>query len=123
MRTGSALLLVSLACGGERDERVHVFVPPPTPQEHLEGEALFNQSCSGCHGMVGSGTTQGPPLVHQIYEPNHHSDPAFYLAVERGVRAHHWGFGDMQPMPGVDRDHVALMIGYMRWLQREAGIY
>jgi hypothetical protein len=60
--------------------------------------------------------------VHRIYEPDHHADPAFQLAVARGVRAHHWRFGDMAPVPGVSESDVTAIIGYIRWLQRQAGI-
>lgn len=88
-----------------------------------DGRALFNSKCSKCHGLKGVGTDKGPPLVHKIYEPNHHADMSFYWAAERGVRAHHWGFGDMPPVEGVSKDDVAAMIRYIRGLQKEAGIF
>ncbi len=88
-----------------------------------DGAALFNAKCSKCHGTKGSGTDKGPPLVHRIYEPGHHADLSFHWAVERGVRAHHWGFGDMPPVEGVSNDDVSAIIGYIRGLQREAGIF
>jgi mono/diheme cytochrome c family protein len=93
------------------------------PEEHLEGERVFNVHCVACHGERGTGTALGPPLVHIIYEPSHHADAAFFLAVERGVRAHHWGFGDMPPVPGLGRNEVEAVVGYIRWLQRQVGIF
>jgi cytochrome c len=93
-----------------------------TPAELAGGERLFDANCAGCHGARGAGTRQGPPLVHIIYEPNHHGDEAFALAAARGVRAHHWSFGDMPPVPTVDADDVRQIVAYIRWLQREAGI-
>jgi mono/diheme cytochrome c family protein len=87
-----------------------------------EGKVLFGQNCSVCHGPVGDGTTQGPPLVNIIYEPNHHADAAFFLAVRNGVRAHHWRFGDMAPLPGVTDETVQAIVGYVRWMQRQVGI-
>jgi mono/diheme cytochrome c family protein len=63
------------------------------PAEFQAGEAKFNAHCSGCHGPQATGTKQGPPLVHKIYEPNHHGDAAFLRADEFGVKAHHWEFG------------------------------
>lgn len=95
----------------------------PVPEEHRQGQILFEASCASCHGASALGTPQGPPLVHIVYEPNHHGDAAFLLAVERGVRAHHWSFGDMPPQPGVSREDVARIVGYVRWLQRQAGVY
>ena len=49
----------------------------PVPAELQAGEAKFTANCSRCHGAGGVGTNQGPPLVHKIYEPNHHGDAAF----------------------------------------------
>jgi mono/diheme cytochrome c family protein len=92
------------------------------PEEHADGEALFNANCATCHGQRALGTDRGPPLVHIIYEPSHHADIAFVMAAERGVRAHHWSFGDMAPVSGVDRSDLAEVIAYVRFLQREVGI-
>ncbi len=66
---------------------------------------------------------QGPPFLDKVYEPNHHADTAFYLAAEMGVRAHHWKFGDMPKIPGVTRDDLTQIIAYIRWLQKQAGIF
>ncbi len=35
---------------------------PATP-EALAGQALYAEHCSSCHGLVGQGTPQGPPLI------------------------------------------------------------
>ena len=94
-----------------------------TPAEVQVGEAKFAANCAGCHGVRAVGTKQGPPLVHKIYEPNHHADIAFQRAAENGVRAHHWEFGNMPKIEGVTAGDVDHIIRYVRWLQREAGIY
>lgn len=88
-----------------------------------QGEALFARHCMRCHGPEARGSRVGPPLVHRIYEPSHHSDAAFHLAVARGVKSHHWEFGDMAPVPGVKPAEVRLIVKYVRWLQRAAGIF
>ena len=97
-------------------------VAAPVPADVQVGEAKFNTQCAGCHGERASGTKQGPPLVHKIYEPSHHGDGAFYRAAANGVRAHHWNFGAMPKIPGVTKEDVAHIIQYVRWLQRQAGI-
>jgi hypothetical protein len=61
--------------------------------------------------------------VHRIYDPGHHADEAFLLAVRRGVRAHHWQFGDMPAVSAVSPDEVKLIIAYVRDLQKRAGIF
>jgi cytochrome c len=96
--------------------------PPVVPAEFKKGETLFNANCARCHGERGVGTSQGPPLVHKIYEPSHHGDAAFHRAVALGVRAHHWQFGDMPKLPTVTPAEVDEIIKYVRWLQRQAGI-
>ena len=88
-----------------------------------KGRALFGKNCMKCHGPGAQGSGEGPPLVHRYYEPNHHSDAAFYLAVQRGVRQHHWNFGNMMPVPGVSQADVRLIIGYVRNLQKKAGVF
>jgi mono/diheme cytochrome c family protein len=92
------------------------------PAELQVGEAKFNAHCSACHGPQATGTQQGPPLVHKIYEPNHHGDAAFLRAAEFGVKAHHWEFGNMPKIEGVSSADVEQIIRYIRWLQRQAGI-
>ena len=87
-----------------------------------EGQALFSANCAACHGVKGGGTDSGPPLVHIIYEPNHHGDESFQRAVAQGVRAHHWKFGDMQPVAGVERSDVAKIVSFVREVQRNNGI-
>jgi mono/diheme cytochrome c family protein len=93
-----------------------------SPPEVAGGKALFEQNCSSCHGPAADGTTQGPPLVNIIYEPNHHGDASFVLAARNGVRAHHWRFGDMAPLPDVTEEMVLEIVGYIRWMQRQVGI-
>ena len=119
MRAGLfGLLPVWVACG----QGVATQEGVPVPAEFRNGEAAFNAHCARCHGDRAGGTAQGPPLVHKIYEPNHHGDAAFLRAAANGVRAHHWNFGDMPKVDGVTPDEVQQIIRYVRWLQRQAGI-
>jgi mono/diheme cytochrome c family protein len=113
--------LVSLGCGGGAAPDLP---PPPAqiPAEFAAGAGAFAQHCASCHGEFGRGTDVGPPLVHPYYVPSHHGDAAFQFAVQRGVAAHHWRFGDMAPLPQVTDPELAAVIPYIRWLQREAGI-
>ena len=88
-----------------------------------KGEMLFNSHCARCHGSRAVGTDQGPPLVAKVYEPSHHGDASFHLAAQNGVRAHHWSFGDMPRIEGVSAAEVEEIIGYVRWVQRQAGVF
>lgn len=88
----------------------------------LEGKAAFEGVCADCHGATAGGTDKGPPLVHPIYNPGHHSDEAFFRAAKSGSPQHHWRFGNMPPQPEVSREEVAKIVRYVRELQRANGI-
>lgn len=96
-------------------------LPALTPEQE-DGRALFEANCAACHGVNAAGSDQGPPLVHRIYEPSHHCDMAFVLAAKQGVRAHHWRFGNMPAVAGVNDEEVLLILAYVRALQRANGI-
>jgi len=117
----AAILLVS-ACAEKTPEPPRTFDPGPVPTELAGGEAAFNRTCVACHGARAVGTDLGPPLVHIIYEPSHHSDEAFRRAVALGAVAHHWSFGSMPAQLGVSSEEVEAIIRYVRWLQSKAGI-
>jgi mono/diheme cytochrome c family protein len=121
---GSALLLpwALLAACENRPEVRTDFDPGPAPAELAEGERLYDRSCARCHGGRAVGTDAGPPLIHVVYEPNHHGDIAFQRAAKFGVPAHHWTFGNMPPVPEVGEAAVEKITAYVRWLQRAAGI-
>lgn len=117
-----ALLLCGLALNACEQGREAGEMTEPVPADLQVGETKFNANCARCHGEGARGTNQGPPLVHKIYEPSHHGDAAFYGAAAKGVRSHHWNFGNMPPVPDVTREDVAEIIRYVRSLQRKAGI-
>ncbi len=87
-----------------------------------QGKRLFEKHCASCHGMDLKGSDKGPPFLHPVYEPSHHGDAAFQMAVKNGSRAHHWRFGDMPPVLGVSPDEVVHITAYVRQVQRQNGI-
>lgn len=54
--------------------------------------------------------------------PGHHADPAFFLAVRRGARTHHWNFGDMPPVQGLSDPQIEAIVSFVRERQRATGI-
>ncbi len=95
---------------------------PQLSEVSLKGKQAFDANCAQCHGPNGSGTENGPPLIHQIYNPGHHADEAFLLAAKRGVRQHHWPYGDMPKQPQVTNADIAAIVKYVRELQVANGI-
>lgn len=87
-----------------------------------DGEESFQNRCAVCHGQQAEGTAAGPPLVNRLYEIGHHPDFSFHNAVNNGVTAHHWNFGDMPPIPNVEPAEIDAIICYVRDLQRAEGI-
>ena len=111
---GSVLIA---ACGGGGEAR-----PASTPFSGLDGRVLYAEACSSCHGADLQGSDQGPPFIDSIYRSGHHADAAFLLAVRRGVRSHHWGFGNMPPIDGLTDEQVEAIVEFVREQQRQAGI-
>ena len=102
---------------------VDVIVPELSAAAQV-GKKQFEVSCVACHGANAAGQEGvAPPLVHIIYEPNHHGDQSFYQAVRHGVRAHHWRFGNMPAIEGVSQSQVANIIIYVRELQRANSVF
>jgi mono/diheme cytochrome c family protein len=97
--------------------------PPPVPPQFNIGKLLYGKSCSSCHGVDLKGTEQGPPFLHRVYHPGHHGDGSFFLAVKRGVRAHHWKFGNMPPVEGIDDKMINAIVQYVRQVQKSAGLF
>ena len=102
----------------------YVLVPDQISDLGLLGKNIFELKCQSCHGINAAGRHEmGPPLVHKIYEPSHHSDQSFYRAVALGVKSHHWRFGNMAAVEDLTKGDVKAIISYVRELQRENGIF
>ena len=102
---------------------VKIGIPGQLSEIAMLGKQAFDINCASCHGENAVGQHGvAPPLVHKIYEPNHHGDESFQLAVAMGVRAHHWKFGNMPAIEGLTRADVKTIIAYVRELQRHNGI-
>ena len=112
------LVVVVAGCGS-----VSVDLDATAPAEGLvaDGAELFAASCALCHGADLRGTGTGPSFLSIVYEPNHHSDAAFFLAVQRGAPSHHWDFGDMPPVAGLEEDDVAAIVAFVRDAQQREG--
>lgn len=99
-----------------------IILPENLSAKAVAGQAPFEKNCAQCHGSFGQGSDKGPPLIHDIYNPGHHGDQAFYLAAKRGVRAHHWRFGNMPRLAPVAPEVMQSIITFIREVQRANGI-
>ncbi len=96
--------------------------PEMTPRLQL-GLMNYSAYCAACHGKTAGGSDQGPTFIHRVYHPNHHTDGHFFAAPQRGTRAHHFKFGDMAPVEGVNDAQLELIIEYIRAVQRANGLF
>ena len=117
---GVAIALIVTACSNATNNGV-TGISPQDPQLVTQGANLYQASCAECHGSDVRGTDRGPSFLSDVYEPGHHSDVAFLLAVQRGSAAHHWKFGDMLPIDGLTTDDVDAIVAFVRETQRIEG--
>jgi mono/diheme cytochrome c family protein len=127
-RTVAAAVLAALAvaAGPAAGQQSAIFPnpvePKPGPDINL-GRMNYEARCATCHGKTGGGTDRGPTFISRIYHPGHHGDAAFLIAPKQGVRAHHWGFGDMPPVPGVTDAELQSILRYVRAVQKANGVF
>lgn len=121
---GHSMEQPDLSSLGAGDPIANVTLPETLSETAQIGKTIFEAKCSACHGQNAAGQNGiAPPLVHRIYEPSHHSDMAFVLAAQNGVRAHHWNFGNMPPVEGLTEGDVKMVARYVRELQQANGIF
>lgn len=116
-----ALFVVALvvsACGSDGAGSTQ---PDQDSELVAQGEELFQANCAQCHGFDLRGTNTGPSLLSEVYEPNHHGDGAFLVAVQSGSPQHHWNFGDMPPVPGLSAEDVEAIVAFVRDRQQVEG--
>ena len=120
---GAAIVAVELADPGDAGANPgRPIVQAQLSAQGTEGRRAYDKVCAACHGPHGSGTSKGPPLIHDIYNPGHHDDTAFIRAARLGVRQHHWRFGDMPAQPQVSADQLTAIVRYVREMQVANGI-
>ena len=121
-----ALAVVVAACGGDDEgdtgrEDAATAAGSGGSADLALGEQVYADNCASCHGDDLRGTDQGPSHLSMVYEPGHHPDAAFEAAIRQGSAQHHWSFGDMPPVEGLDDAEVDAVIAYVRSVQEAEG--
>ncbi len=117
--TIAAVLLVA-ACGGDR-ENAGIGIAVQDPDLVAAGDPLYQATCALCHGIDLRGTDKGPSHLSVVYEPNHHADVSFVVAIRAGTRQHHWNFGNMASVEGLSDADITAIIAFVRENQRIEG--
>ncbi len=90
----------------------------PTPENLKAGQNDFDEHCSGCHGLTGSGENRFeadfyPPVPKLTGDTQKWSDGELYFIVANGIR--------MTAMPGFGKKHDAKEIwGMILWFRHLA---
>lgn len=132
-----AVCAIALACAADADDASGASSAEPAPTVTSDapappttaagapavpdGAAVYQQYCAECHGVDLRGTDKGPSQLSIIYEPNHHGDYAYRVAIREGTREHHWWFGDMPPVEGITDLEIEKVISYIRAEQERLG--
>ena len=112
----TSLSIAVAACGSQAANEANRDEPQPQ-----RGAELYADNCASCHGADLRGTDKGPSHLSIVYEPNHHSDDSFRRAIANGAPQHHWNFGDMEPIQGLNPDDVDAIITFVRAEQERRG--
>ena len=112
----ATIALAVAACGSAPDDTA-----PAGSAGSGTGADIYQANCASCHGDDLRGTDKGPSHLSIVYEPNHHGDDAFRSAIVNGAQQHHWNFGDMAAIPGLDDDEIDDVIAYIRAEQERQG--
>ncbi len=110
--------VIVVACGDNTAEEAE---PAGSSSTGDLGAEVYANSCAACHGADLRGTDEGPSQLSIVYEPNHHTDDAYRSAIANGARQHHWSFGDMPPVEGLNDEEVEAVIGFIRSEQQRQG--
>lgn len=113
-----ASALVFASCGGGADDPE---MPPQDPTLVARGAELYAANCAECHGDDLRGTDRGPSHLSEVYEPGHHGDGAFLVAIRAGVPQHHWDFGSMPAIDGLTDEDIESIVAFVRDRQNDAG--
>ena len=106
--------------GSEAASPAYLVVPDMTASLQ-QGAQLFTKYCSACHGAVGDGSDNGPPLVHKIYEPGHPPDEAIHSCADVRVLADRWRLGEMLPWVATTSPVIELIVPFLRAMQKANG--
>lgn len=119
----TVILAVSVAlagCGAISSDS-DTGIDPQDPELVARGDELYAANCAQCHGEDLRGTDRGPSHLSRVYEPSHHADGSFQLAVQLGAVEHHWDFGPMPPVEGLSEADVEAIVAFVRETQRIEG--
>lgn len=118
------LIILLIGIGFSNHGQTAKHIPSPkVPAQLTLNKMLYEKYCAECHGVDLRGSDKGPPFMHRVYHPGHHGDRSFYVAVKKGAKAHHWKFGDMKPIEGIDDRVIGSIVKYVRYVQKAAGLF
>ena len=87
------------------------------------GQTVYQENCSACHGTDLLGTTQGPPLLWDLYITSHHPNKRMKQSLREGVSQHHWVFGDMPDQSHLSDTELSDVVFFVRQNLYKSGFH
>jgi cytochrome c oxidase cbb3-type subunit III len=122
---GSAAFVLSILAGGVLIAQRAGGPPPNTAKAHpaignrdaiAEGEKLYNETCTSCHGKDGTGGELGPPVASQNRRYLKRTDAEIFDTVKSGIAG-----TQMPPYAGqFTDDQIWSITAYIRGLRGTA---
>src|SRR5262245_8670410 len=116
-----SLLFVSVALSAQRGGGPPAGGAKPNPAignsvAIAEGEKLYNEACTGCHGKDGTGGELGPPVASQNRRYLRRTDQELFDTIKTGIEG-----TQMPPFSGqYNDDQVWRITAYIRGLRGTA---
>ena len=89
------------------------------PEEYVAGQKYFHQVCANCHGMDAAGGNKAPTFLQEKFHPTNFTNGKIAKTILNGSSS-----GAMPSQKNkVNDEQIREIIKYIRYSQREAGVY
>jgi len=89
------------------------------PEEYVAGQTYFHQVCAKCHGADAAGGNKAPTFLQEKFHPKNISNGNIAKTILNGSSS-----GAMPSQKNkVNDEQIREIIKYIRYSQREAGVY
>jgi mono/diheme cytochrome c family protein len=89
------------------------------PEDYLSGQVYYHKVCAMCHGADAGGGNRAPTFLQAVFHPTKFSNQKIANTILNGSKS-----GSMPSQKNRVNDlQIRQIIKYIRFSQREAGIY
>ena len=89
------------------------------PEDYVAGQKYFHQVCANCHGADAAGGNKAPTFLQEKFHPTNITNGKIVSTILNGSSS-----GAMPSQKNkVNDEQIREIIKYIRFSQREAGVY